>query len=283
MSFDPSVARRTHRTLEPFHGMIYFVREGTEEYAALGVTGRSGYFASRSAPMGAVAAEVVIATFFNFHPGLVRHAMTGVWERTTPEALLGARLRAVDAALRRLVPDAIGSAEVQEAAALARTAAAAACEHPEGRALFAGHAQLEWPADDHLVLWHALTLLREFRGDGHIAALTVEGLTACEALVVHGATGEVPPAVLKASRAWPDDEWVAAENRVRARGWLADDGSLTEAGRASRQWVEDRTDTLAAPAWEAIGEGACARLRELVRPWSKALVSSGEFGFGHVE
>jgi hypothetical protein len=281
MSFDPGVARRTHRTLEPYHGMIYFVPEATERYDALGVTGRSGYFASRSAPMGAVPAEVVIATFFNFHPGLVRHAMEGVWTRTTPDAMVAARLDAVDAALRRLAPAAAGTAEAKEAAGLAREAALWACEHIEGRPLFAGHATLDWPDDDHLVLWHAQTLLREFRGDGHVAALTFEGLTGCDALVIHGATGDVPAAVLKSSRAWPDDEWAEAEERVRARGWLSADGALTDAGRDHRRRVEDRTDELAAPAWSTIGEDACGRLRELVRPWSRALVESGEFGFGN--
>ena len=281
MSFDPGVARRTHRTLEPYHGMIYFVRDAAERYAALGVTGRSGYFASRAAPMGAVSAEVVIATFFNFHPALVRAAIPSAWDHAGPAALLEARLAGADAALRRLVPAAIGTPEVKEAAGLARQAAEVASEHPEGRPLFAGHASLPWPDEDHLVLWHAQTLLREHRGDGHIAAMTVEGVTGGEALVIHGATGEVPPAVLKSSRAWPDDEWAATEARLRARGWLAADGTLTDAGRTHREWVETRTDELAAPPWATIGEDGCARLRELVRPWSRALVESGEFGFGN--
>jgi hypothetical protein len=281
MSFDPTVARKTWRTLEPYHGMIYFVRDATERYAALGITGRSGYFASRAAPMGAVPADLVIASFFNFHPGLVRSAIPAAWDQAAPPAILAARLDAADAALRRLVPEAIGSPEVKEAAGLARQAALAATQHPEGRPLFAGHAALAWPEDDHLVLWHAITLLREFRGDGHIAAMTVEGVDGCEALVIHGATGDVPPAVLKASRAWPDDAWAAAEDRVRARGWLDGDGALTDAGRQHRAGVESRTDELASPPWAPIGEDGCARLRELVRPWSRALVNSGEFGFSN--
>ena len=69
-------ARKTWRTLEPIHGLIYFAPQAADAYAALGVTGRSGYFASRSSPMGAVNADVVIAAFFNFDPGLVRAAWT---------------------------------------------------------------------------------------------------------------------------------------------------------------------------------------------------------------
>ena len=33
-----------------------------------------------------------------------------------------------------------------------------------GRPLYAGHADLAWPDAPHLVMWHALSLLREHRG-----------------------------------------------------------------------------------------------------------------------
>ena len=135
-------------------------------------------------------------------------------------------------------------------------------------------------ADDPvLVLWHAQSLLREFRGDGHIAALVTEGISGIEALVLHGGTGEVPRRTLQSTRGWTDDEWNAAALGLRSRGWLEEDGSLTDAGRAHRQGVEDRTDALARPAYEALGEDGCARLRTLVRPFAKAVVESTAFGF----
>jgi hypothetical protein len=166
-----------------------------------------------------------------------------------------------------------------EAAALARRAALAACEWPEGRPLFSAHAALSWPEDPLLELWHAQTLLREFRGDGHVAALTVEGVTGIEALVLHAATGDVPAGTLRSSRRWSSEAWAQAVERLRARGWVAGDGAFTEEGRAHRQWVEDRTDALALPAYEALGEQACERLRSLCRPLSKAVVDAGTFGF----
>jgi hypothetical protein len=168
---------------------------------------------------------------------------------------------------------------VEEAATLARRAAECATQWPEGRPLFAAHASLPWPDDPLLVLWHAQTLLREFRGDGHIAAMAVEGVTGVEALILHGATGEVPPATLRSSRSWPADEWAAGEDRLRTRGWLDEGGGLTDAGRAHRQWVEDRTDALGAPAYGALGEDGCERLRVLCRPLSRAIVDAGGFGF----
>lgn len=270
-----TVARSTWRTLEAYHGAIYFVPEARAEYAAIGLTDRmQGYFASRAAAMGAVTANVVQATFFNFDPALVQRSMLGVWDIASPEQVLAARLRAVDAMVRRLVPDAVDSPEVTEAATIARRAAEVACEHPDGRPLFAGHAQLPWPDSPHLMLWHAQTLLREFRGDGHIAALTVEGLSGCEALVTHGASGEVPSAVLQSTRQRTAEDWASAHDSLRARGWLDADGSLTPLGRERRDWIETRTDELAAVPYAAIGADTCARLRELVRPLSRQMAAA---------
>lgn len=281
---DPVTARKTWRTVEPLHGLVYFVSDRTEVYGELGLREMSAYFASRSAPMGAVPADVVIATFFNFHPGFVRRAMEGIWDQVTPAAVLDARREVVDRSLRRILgEDVLASEELAEAAELARRAALRACERPEGRPLFAGHAALAWPDDasPHLVLWHAQSLLREFRGDAHIAAMTVEGVSGGEALVIHAGTGEIAAAALQGSRNWPDDEWQTICEGLRGRGLLDADGTLTEAGRVHRQWVEDRTDSLSVFAYEAIGDDGCERLRALARPWSRAVVASGEFGFGN--
>jgi hypothetical protein len=269
------VARKTWRTLEPIHGMIYFAPEAAEEYATLGVTGRSGYFGSRAAPMGAVGAEVVVATFFNFHPDLVRRAMESVWSTTSPGALHAARVRAVDLALRRAFGDTIGGDDLARAAHLARRAAEAATELPEGRPLFAGHAALEWPTERHLELWHAQTLLREFRGDGHVAMLVSEGLSGLDALILHAATGEVPRAALQLTRSWSDGEWDAAVAALHARGVVHADGSFTDDGRRLRDGIEAATDRLAAAPYTALGDDGCTELRTLARPFSKQVIDGG--------
>ncbi|HUS41477.1 MAG TPA: hypothetical protein VMY16_02310 [Ilumatobacteraceae bacterium] len=274
---DPLIARKTWRTLEPIHGAIYFAAEAREEYLTIGVDDRmTGYFASRSAPMGAVSAEVVIATFFNFDSDLVRRSMDGVWGRVAPAEMAAARLRGADRMIRAHAGAFVGGSEIIEAAELARAAALAACARPEGRVLFAGHASLAWPEEPHLVLWHAQSLLREFRGDGHIAALTVEGLDGCEALVTHAAAGDVSSDILRATRQRTGDDWLAAEERLRERRWLDPDLAFTALGRERRDWIEARTDELAAAPYDAIGDDGCARLRELCRPISKAMM--GAFG-----
>ena len=286
LGVDSTLARKTWRTLEPVHGMIYFVPEGPERYETIGLKGnRMGYFASRAAAMGPVPAEVVISTFYNFSPDLVRRSIPAAWDLAAPSEILAARTDAADAALRRgLGSDMVESADLREAAGLARRAAEAASGMIQGRPLFAAHAGLPWPEEPHLVLWHAQTLLREYRGDGHIAALVQAELDPVEALVTHAAAGEVDVRFLRASRAWPEAAWDAGVERLRSRGLVeassdgsSPDGSVvfTETGRSLRQKIEDETDRLSTPAYAAIGADGCARLRELGRPVSVAVVNSG--------
>jgi hypothetical protein len=274
----PAQGRSTFQAAEPIHAMIYFTPHFLPAYQAVGLRGRRmGYFASRAAAMGPVPADVVIATFFNFNPELVRGVIPDAWAMASPEAILGARLSAVDTSLREAWGDGVSGPEVAEAAELARTAALAAVQWPQGRPLFGAHAELPWPSEPHLVLWHAQTLLREFRGDGHVALLTTAGLSPVEALVTHAAAGVVTTTALQASRAWGDEDWAAGVAGVRARGWLADGDelALSEAGRAFRQDLEDRTDELAVGAWGALGAAGCARLTELALPLSQAIIDSG--------
>jgi len=273
------VARKTWRTLEPLHGLIYFSSEADEAYAALGLRETMGYFASRAAAMGPVSAAVVTAAFYNFNPSLVEAAIPEAWRLASPEAILGARVAAAGATLRRVLPaGAAESPEVAEAAALARQAAEAASERPFGRPLFAGHAALPWPEEPLLVLWHAQTLLREYRGDAHVAALVLYGLDPVEALVTHGASGEVPSDSLQDTRAWPEQAWGGAEDRLRSRGVLDGSGGLTEEGRQLREALDARTDAASVDAYVVLGDDGCERLRALCRPLSRAVVASGALG-----
>jgi hypothetical protein len=276
-------ARKTWRTLEPLHGMVYFAPEAAASYRRLGLEGQSGYFVSRSAAMGAVSAGVVVATFYNFRPSLVHESMEGAWDTVAPSAVLEARTTAAGEALRRMLGDAASSPDIAAAAELARRAAERAGDHREGRPLFAGHAGLAWPDDPLEVLWHAQTLLREFRGDGHIALLVQHGLDGIEALVMHEATGELPLSFLRATRGWTDDEWSAAAERLRDRGWLRPGGTaehlaLSDQGTAVRQDIEEATDRLSVVAYEALGERGCDTLRGLARPFSRAVVAASGMG-----
>jgi hypothetical protein len=223
----------------------------------------------------------VVATFYNFNPEIVRAAIPAAWSAASPADVVTARLGAIDRALREVLgDDAVASPEVVEAATLARRAAAGCM--PEGRPLFAAHAELAWPAEPHLALWHAVTILREFRGDGHVAALVTEGLDGCEALVTHGAAGgDNPPAtILRTTRGWSDAAWGAAGDRLRERGLLDGGDALTPAGVTVRDRVEQVTDDRAMAPWRHLGEDEADRLRTLVRPFSNAVAASGAFRAG---
>jgi hypothetical protein len=272
---------RLARALEPLHAMIYFAPETEQLLTAAGLKpGRMSYFAGRAAPMGAVGPGVVAATFYNFNPTLVARSIPDAWTLASPESLVAARFAAADAALRRMLgEEVVASLEVAEAAALARQAAESCAI--DGRPLAAGHLDLEWPTVPHLVLWHALSILREHRGDGHIAVLSGAGLSGLEALVTYTATGRgFVTSFAMASRGWSQEQWDGAVAGLADRGLLTPDGALTEGGAALRKGIESDTDRLGAGPWEHLGAEGAARLGDIGGVLVRALLAAGCFPDG---
>jgi len=265
----PALARRCWAGLETLHVVAYFAPEPAAAYRALGLSGRAGYFASRSAPMGPVPAGVTVATFYVFAPALVQRSILSAWEITTPVAVLTARHTGVTEALHRV----LGEPDIGEALELARTACAGLTA--PGRPLYAGHAALPWPTDELLALWHAASLLREHRGDGHVATLLQAGLDPVEAIVTGGLMAGTT-GFMRTSRGWTDAEWAAGEDRLRERGLLGPDG-LTAAGTALRRDLETSTDRAAEIGWRHLGADGAARLLELVRPLRRTLLEGDVF------
>ncbi|HEX2296578.1 MAG TPA: hypothetical protein VHN37_14895 [Actinomycetota bacterium] len=273
---DRSLARRLWRRLEAYHAVVYFAPEKKAEYDAAGLKGGwMGYFAGRAAPLGPASAELVTAVFYNFHPAMVRRSIPDAWSFSTPGRVLEARLRIVDAALRRLLGD--RAEDVADAADVCLAAAAAA--GVAGRPLFAANAALAPPPAPHLRLWHATTLLREHRGDGHVAALVAAGIDGCEAHLTLAATGGVPESELQPNRGWSDEEWAAARERLVERGLLDEGGRPTPEGADLRRWVEERTDELAIEPWRAAGEAAALKALELLAEPVRAIVDGGGVPF----
>lgn len=268
------------RSFDTLHSLCYFVPEVDEALTGAGLRpGRMCYFAGRSAAMGAVGPGVVAATFYNFNPAVVAKTIPRAWTLASPEQVVEARFAGVDKALTRLFgDDTLKSDELAEAAELAREATAGCTV--EGRPLYAGHADLPWPDQPHLVLWHAVTLLREYRGDGHIAALVLNGLGGLDALVTHVATGKgFVDAVAKLTRGWSDEQWDASVARLREQGILGDEG-LTEQGTALRDRVEVATEAAATGPWDHLGPEKTARLEELCRPLGAQVVAAGAYPEG---
>ena len=269
------LARRIWRRLEPYHAITYFAPESRAAWDAVGMKGFwMGYFASRAAAMGPVGPKLVTATFYNFHPSRVERAVPDCWNITTPTAVQRARLDGMVNAISAATD--IDLEAVSLLAPLARAMAEAACHDIGGRPLFAAHAEQPWPEDGAaLQAWWAATLIREHRGDGHIAALVDAGVAPCEALVLQSTYGAVPRVVLQVSRNWPDDEWDGAVAALVERGLLNADGSGNDRGREGLAAIERRTDELATRPLEIIGFDAAAALAEAALPVAQAVMKSG--------
>ncbi|NLU83046.1 hypothetical protein [Rhodococcus sp. HNM0569] len=276
------------RRLEPLHSFTYFAPEVDAALVDAGLEGGPmTYFAGRAAPLGAVGPAIVTSTFFNFAPVAAEASIPRAWSLASPAAVVAARVRGVDAAYRRVLgDDALRSPEFAEAAELA-SIAAHAIPGTEGRPLAAAYRALDWPEQPHLVLWHALTLLREYRGDGHISALVTAGLSGLDALVTHTASGYgFSEKFARRSRGWTEQQWAAGVSALRDRELLDDAGALTEMGREIRTVVEDLTDDLATAPWSALGEDGARRLGELAQPWidevrAAKIFPPGTFGPRH--
>ena len=254
---DAFSAGQLSRALDRLHSTIYFAPESNEKFSELGLENqRMQYYASRSAPMGAVSAKVVAATFYNFNPDVVAKSIPAAWEIASPADVTRVRYEIVDEVVRRILGDErIRSPEFAYSVALVRRTAEA-IPNADGRPLYAGHAELDWPDTTHGQLWHAITLLREYRGDGHIAALVGHGLSGAEALITHVATGTgFAPEFGRKLRGWSQEQWDETVSALRARDLLDDAGALTSAGNDLRTKVEDPTDELAYAPWRTVPDG----------------------------
>jgi len=263
--------RRFLAVLEPISAMIFFSPEAFQRYEALGLDGWSGYFCSRSAPMGPVSPEVVVATFYNFSPDIVRPNVR--WDLASPAQVLEARHAGALTTLDRVLGNSDGGPPGLGRGLELLREATAACR-PEGRPLAAAHTRLPWPEEPLLGVWHGATVLREFRGDGHVAVLLAHDVGPVEAILLH--TGYVGGRIdfLKATRQWDDAAIDSGVERLIGRGFMTPERELTEAGGKFRGMLEHETDRLAAAPFEALGEERCAELLDLLHPLALRLLEA---------
>lgn len=276
MDRSPIVARRLFDRIEPVHAVTYFAPEARSELDALGYRGFwMGYFAARSAPFGVVPADVVSAAFYNFTPERVAKALPGAWDIAAPSDALRVRQQSAVAALRRY---GVTDEDADEAAEIAAKAAGSA--DIGGRTLFAANRALEWPRQPLARLWHAATLLREHRGDGHVAVLMAEGVSGRECNVLHAAAGRVPEAMIKRSRDYDDAQWDHHRGALQRRGLLDAAGALTQAGLELKQRIEDVTDALALPVLDVLGDDEVETLFRALTPITRKVVAGGDVPAG---
>lgn len=270
---EPELARRFFDRFEPVHAVTYFAPEARAALDELGYRGFwMGYFAARSAPLGMVPREVVTAIFYNFAPERVAKALPAAWEIAGPEAALRARRESAVAALRRYGVEA--DENVSVAGELAGRAARGA--PLDGRPLFAANLALPWPDEPLAALWHAATLLREQRGDGHVAVLAAAGVSGRESNVLHAAAGRVGRDYIARTRDYDEAAWRHHEQRLVERGLLNDDGTVTAAGRELKDDIESSTDALALSALDALSDDEVETLFRALTPITRAVIAGGD-------
>ncbi|MCU0261536.1 MAG: hypothetical protein MUE78_10995 [Ilumatobacteraceae bacterium] len=268
------LARALGSALEPVVGQVYFSPECHAGYVALGFDPSPGdaggvalpdgpaYFTSRGSVMGQVPGEVVAAAFAVFNPAIVVPLVQLGWTRTDATTICTARTDGAVAQLRRILGD--RPEGVERAAELLQRAAEPL--RPEGRPLFAGVRSLGVPDDPLAAVWRLGDLIREYRGDAHTASWISAGVDATEICLLTELYWGLPLRSYSRTRAWSDDDFDAATDRLRSRGWIDDTGGFTEAGRAAREAIEVATDAQMAGALAALGDDA-AELLAILTPW----------------
>jgi hypothetical protein len=267
------MARRMFELVEPIGVIPYAADEPNETMFALGFTNYwDTYFAGRAAPLGLVPSEVVDALFYSFAPGEVARHIPKVWRTTTPEAAIAARQAGCVKALRRILGDHVDSPGFDRATQLLTKAATSAPY--EGRPMYAALRATPIPNEVVARLFHAASLLREHRGDGHIAALMSERVGGLEAHVLFALHLEIPAEKFGRIHHLPPDQLAAVIDGMRDRGLIGDDGWLSEQGRAVKQRVEALTDDLAAEPYESLQPGELDELMATLEPLTALLFAA---------
>jgi hypothetical protein len=270
-------ARRLGSILEPVVGQVYFSPECHANYAALGFDPSSrmakgvalpdgpAYFTSRGSVMGQVPGQVVAAAFAVFNPQIVVPCVELGWSRTDAATICAARDDGAVAQLRRLLgdhPDGVDRARELLARAVEPL-------RPEGRPLYAGVRSLKMPSDALAAVWRMGDMLREYRGDSHTTAWVSAGFDATEIGLLTELYWGLSMRSYSRTRAWSDDQFDAAADRLRERG-LIDDTSFTDAGRRAREDIETHTDVQMSGAISALGD-EIDDLFTIMEPWGVAV------------
>src|SRR3954471_18248595 len=223
---------RMFELVEPI-ATVTFSEVPNEAFLAIGMRNYwDGYFAGRAAPLGLASAAVVHSVFYNFADGEVARHIPWVWGKTTPQEAIAVRERGSTAALRQMIGELADSPDLVRVTDLATRAAVSA--PTEGRALYAGLRALAVPEEPVARLWHAATLLREHRGDGHNAALVSHGIGGTDAHVLMSPSVGMRAEEFDRTHHLPDAQLAGVDDGLRRRGLVDAAGLFTAAGRAIR-------------------------------------------------
>ena len=262
-------ARRLRDACEPVAMHAVWSRATNERLAQLGLDFLTSYVGGRGAFLGEAAGAVVAAAFAWFEPGLVTTLWDAARAAVALDRLVQVRDESTVASLREILAD----EDPGEVASLLADAAQAA--DGMGRPLFSGRRADGRPQDAVHCLWWACGLVREHRGDSHVAVAAADGLDAIEMNILTELWIGMPLLSYTATRGWPPDAMQRAVARLESRGWVRG-GGLTDSGLSARLSIEQRTDAQEQPIVAAIGdrlEEVCSRLNH----WGQLCIEAGAF------
>jgi hypothetical protein len=266
------VSRRLRDLCEPIAGSVYFLPEAHAAYSELGLPGfAEGYFPSRGACLGRPSAEVIVAAFGVFNPDIVHPAMEKGWSVTDPPTILAARERGATEGLRRILSGSWGDADVEPATKILRDVMESV--DYAGRALFSGLRSLPFPDDPFAALWRACDYVRERRGDGHVAAWVSHACDPVEISLLTELAWGLQLRTYVFTRGWTSEQVEAGIERLKDKGFLDADETLSDAGRDYRRSIEDATDRGEAVVVEGLGDRA-EELFELLAPFQRAVLDA---------
>lgn len=267
-------ARRLRDACEPVAMHAVWSPLTNERLATLGLDFLTSYVGGRAAALGEPVGAVVAATFAWFSPELVTTVYDAARQAVSRERLLAERDAATSESLRGVL-DAAGVVEAEIVGVADVLASAVEPADGTGRPLFSGLRSRGRPVDAVQRLWWACDLVREHRGDSHVAAASAAGLAALEMNVLTELWLGMPMLSYTGTRGWSEDAMRTAVAGLEARGWVRD-AALTEGGRAVRAQVEEHTDAQERQVVDALGERLDAVCEQLNR-WGAHCVAAGAF------
>lgn len=254
-----SPARRLRDAVEPIATIGWWSRAAADASLALGHGFFDGYVWGRAASLGAdVEPAVVISAFGVFNGALLGPVYEHARTVSSHDAILASRASGATIGLRHATGG-IGTEIIDNTAE--RLLVALRTIEPGPRHLFGALQALPVPAGPYGRLWRAAELVREHRGDTHLAACAVAGLDMAEMNVLTEVWLGYPVGAYSATRGFDADALAAAVARLTERGWMSD-GGLTDVGRSARDGIEAATDVGQSQLLRTIGPG----LEELLAP-----------------
>ncbi len=262
-------ARRLRDACEPLAMHPVWARLTNERLAALGLNFLTSYVWGRAAALGEPPASLVAAAFAAFEPGLVAGVYEEGHSKLGRAELLAVRDEATTTSLQQI----LGHADLSFAVTTLRRGLAAA--DGTGRALFAGLQARPWPDAPAGQLWRACEMVREHRGDSHIAAYITAGFNPVQMNILTELFVGMPLGPYTSSRGWSPATIAANVAHLQAAGFI-DGETLTAAGLYVREEIEEHTDTMEQPLIDAIGNDLEPLLTQL-NQWSAACIAAGAF------